>query len=115
MFRRATAVEGQRRARLVGPFEIAHYRKNESLLTAGAKEGIASFFQTEFERAPVNADDLARLCREPGLGFIVLEEQVEGVAATEVGRLYLYSCRDVRSALRLPEPASMIHMASRAP
>jgi hypothetical protein len=98
MFRREMAVEGQRRARLVGPFEIARYRKIEHQLTPGYKDGVARLFQTDFSRGPINQDDVARLCREPGLDYLVLEQKVEGVPAVQAGRLYLYSCNDVRLA-----------------
>jgi hypothetical protein len=113
MFRRKMALEGQRRARVVGPFEVARFRKTESLLTAGAKEDIARFFETDFDRGPICQDDLARLCQEPGLDYVVLEEHVKGVNAVTVGRVNLYSCKVVRSVLHLPEPSSAVHMASK--
>jgi len=112
MFRREMALEGQRRARLVGPFEIARYRKSETFLTAGGKEAVGRFFQTDFDRGPINQDDLARLCQDPGLDFVVLEQQVEGVNAVTVGRLYLYSCTEMRTALQQPEPSCAVHMAA---
>jgi hypothetical protein len=102
MFRREMAMEGRRRARLVGPCEIAHYRRFEDQLSAGFKDLVARFFQTNFERAPLNKDDLARLCQEPNLDYLVLDEHIAGLNAVQVGRLYVYSCQDVRAALQLP-------------
>ncbi len=113
MFRREMAMEGRRRARLVGPFEIAHYRQNEALLSPGFKDAIGRIFQTDFDRGPLCQDDLAGLCQEPGLDYVVLAEQVEGVNAVQVGRLYVYSCPQVRAALRLPEPSCGVRVASK--
>ena len=41
MFRREMAMEGRRRAALVGPCEIAHYRKFEDQLSPGYKDVVA--------------------------------------------------------------------------
>jgi hypothetical protein len=112
MFRRQMAVEGRRRARLVGPFEIAHYRRLEHQMTQGQKDVIARFFQIDFERGPLSKDDLALLCQEPGLDYLVLDEHVEGVGAAQVGCLYIYSCQDVRASLGLPDKSATIRTAS---
>ena len=102
MYRREMAMEGRRRARLVGPCEIAHYRKFEDQIPVGFKELVARFFQTDFQRGPLEQDDLARLCQEPSLDCLVLDEQVDGLNAIQVGRLYVYTCKEVRAALQLP-------------
>ena len=113
MYRRDMAMEGKRRARLVAPFEIAHYRTIEDQLTPGYKAVVARFYETDFSRAPISTEDFARLCREPGLDYLVLEQHIEGLSAVQVGKLYLYSCQDVRTALRLPEVSSSDRVASR--
>jgi hypothetical protein len=113
MFRRDMAIEGRRRARIVAPFEVARFRKLEKHLSAGGRQSVERFFQTDFERGPVSAAELARLCREPDLDFLVLDHEVAGVRAMPVGRLYLYSCRDVRSALGLPSPQLDVRTARR--
>ena len=101
MFRREMAMEGRRRARLVGPCEIAHYRRFEDQLPAGFKDLVARFFQTDFQRGPLEQDDLGRLCQEASLDYLVLDQYVEGLNAVQVGRLYVYSCQDVRATLGL--------------
>jgi hypothetical protein len=98
MFSREMALEGQRRARLVGPFEIAHYRRTEPGMGDGAKSVIGRFYQTDFNSGPLTAADVVRLCQEPSLDYLVLDEAVEGVEAVQVGRLYVVSCREVRVA-----------------
>jgi hypothetical protein len=112
MYRREMAMEGRRRARLVGPCEIAHYRKFEDQLTVGYKEVIARFFQTDFQRGSLSQDDLARLCQEGSLDYLVLDQHVEGLNAAQVGLLYVYSCQDMRAALRLPVLPSGERIAS---
>jgi hypothetical protein len=102
MFRRDMALEGQRRARLVGPCEIAHFRRTEPNMGEGAKAVIARFYQTDFKRGPLLANDLACLCQEPNLDFLVLDQHVDGLNAIQVGRLYVYSCQDIRAATGLP-------------
>jgi hypothetical protein len=99
MFRREMALEGQRRARLVGPFEIARYRRYGEQLTPGFRSLIARFFDTDFDHPPLSRDDVARLCAEPGLDYLVLDQAVDGVDSVQVGRLHVFSCREVRTAL----------------
>ena len=112
MFRRDMAMEGRRRAQLVAPFALNRYHQFEDQLSPGSKEAIGRFFQTDFHCGPLGPNDFARLCQEPGLDYLVLGESVEGVPAVQVGRLYLYSCKDVRMALGLPEPSACIRMAA---
>ncbi len=101
MFRRDMALEGQRRARMVAPFELARFHKMKNQMSAGHKASVGRFFQTDFDRGPIRKDEVARLCQEPGLDYLVLDEQVDGLEAVAVGRLYVYSCSEVRVALRL--------------
>lgn len=97
MFRREMAMEGKRRAALVGPAALAGYRRFEHQLSPGYKEAIGRFYQTDFDR-PLTRDDIIRLCCEPGLDYLVLDRPVDGVAAIQVGRLFVYVCADLRQA-----------------
>ena len=104
MFRREMAVEGQRRACLVAPFEMARYGKWERNLTDGDKEVVARLFKTEFRTDALSEDDLARLCQEANLDYDLIEQRFDGLFAVQHGRLYLYRCQQVRTALCLPNP-----------
>jgi hypothetical protein len=104
MFRREMAIEGQRRACLVGPFELDRYRRIEHQLTEGGKEGVERFFNLHFNRGPSTKKDLAALCREPNLDYILLDQPFEGLYVAHSGRLYLYQCKQVRAALGLADP-----------
>lgn len=104
MFRREMAMEGQRRACLVAAFEVERYRKYKHELTKGDKEVIGQFFNIDFDSTILDRAALAKLCQEPGLDYIVIEQAFDGLYGSQHGRLYLYRCRQVRSALGLPEP-----------
>jgi hypothetical protein len=108
MFRREMALEGQRRACLVAAFEVERFRKNERDMSEGEKESVGRFFKTEFGKAHLSLQDLARLCQEPNLDYVVIEQRFEGLYTAQHGRLYLYPCQQVRTALGLPHPVTAI-------
>lgn len=107
MFCREMAMEGKRRAHLAGPFELAHFRNTKTgAMDSGALvKSRMRFHRIDFDRSPIDEQDLARLCREPDLDYIVLDQRFEGLYATESGGLYLYDCRQIRASLGLSEPA----------
>jgi uncharacterized membrane protein len=117
MFRRDTAMEGQRRACLVAPFEVERYRKLKHELSEGEKHSIGRFFNTDFDQVKLSEDDLAKLCQEPSLDYIVIEQKFDGLFHSQHGRLFLYRCRQVRTTLGLPEPrpVNAVATASRVP
>ena len=104
MFRREMALEGQRRACLVASFEVERFRKTEIDMSEGEKESVGRFFKTDFSKTHVTQQDLARLCREPNLDYVLIEQRFEGLYSAQHGRLYLYPCQQVRTALGLPHP-----------
>lgn len=108
MFRREMALEGQRRACLVAPFEVERFRKHELEMSAGEKESVGRFFKTDFRKARLTAQDLARLCQEPGLDYVLLEQRFDGLYTAHHGRLFLYPCKEVRTALGLPHPLTAV-------
>jgi hypothetical protein len=112
MFRRDMAMEGQRRAGLVAPFEVEKYRKNKVTLNDGDKEVIGRFFKIDFDSVHLQASDLAKLCQEPGLDYLIIEQEFDGLYASKHGRLYLYRCQQVRTAMGLPEPDMRVALVS---
>jgi hypothetical protein len=113
MFRREMAVEGQRRACLVAPFEVERYRKHELDMSEGEKESVGRFLKTDFGKTRLAAQDLARLCQEPNLDYVLLEQRFEGLYTAQHGRLFLYPCKEVRTALGLPHPVPVLTFSAR--
>jgi hypothetical protein len=108
MFRREMALEGQRRACLVAAFEVERFRKTENDMCEGEKESVGRFFKTDFGKAHLTQQDLARLCQEPNLDYVLIEQRFEGLYSAQHGQLYLYPCQQVRTALGLPHPVTAI-------
>jgi len=105
LFSRQTALEGQRRAVVVGPFEIETAKKYLPFMTEQRKHEFASLYRHDLAGPPPGPADLARLCREAGLDFVVLPLAFDGLYAASNGHIYVYDCRQVRAALGLPDPA----------
>ncbi len=101
MFRREMAMEGRRRSKLVAPFAVEHIRNSPFKILEEDKVAISRMFQVEFDKVWADRDSLARLCREPGLDYIVATHCFDGLFETKVGELYLYKCSNVRLALGL--------------
>ena len=106
MFSRQTAVEAHRRALLVRAFEIARVRENLDLASEDVKTAVRLLYETDFDYPAPSVADLRRLCQEPELDFLILKQEFPGLAAAGSGKLFVYDCRQVRAALRLPEPGS---------
>ncbi len=108
MFRREMAIEGQRRACLVASFEVERFRKYEWFMSAGEQESVGRFFKIEFGKTRLTAQDLGRLCQEPDLDYVLLEQRFDGLYTAHDGRLFLYQCKTVRTTLGLPHPMTAI-------
>lgn len=113
MFQRRTALEGRRRARLVRAFEFERLRRDEFLMTESGKRACRLLFEGDFDEPAPDEADLARLCREPGLDYLVLTSPIAGLPAATNGHVHVYDCRAVRAALRLPEPETAPALAAR--
>jgi hypothetical protein len=101
IFNRQTAMEGKRRAWLVEPFEMAHYREFQSCISSRDKLTFQRFFKHGLDAPAPTCDDLVRLCwdkDEKGdfiLDYAVLKHEFPGHAAGN-GRVFVYDCREVR-------------------
>jgi hypothetical protein len=113
LFNRKTAIEAQRRALMVRAFEIERFRDMEALVPEVYKLSIRRLFQADFDHPSPTVEDLGRLCQEPGLDYVLAKQDIAGLATADNGRLYVYDCRQVRAALKLPEPASAGAIAAR--
>ena len=98
LFHRETAVEGRRRAALVGRFERQRFEQAGPFLPEAFRRKLDRLFGPK--AAPPTADDLAAVCREPGVDYVVLERPFDGLPrAADNGRFFIYDCTQVRSAL----------------
>ncbi|MBI3823010.1 MAG: hypothetical protein HY289_10085 [Planctomycetes bacterium] len=119
MFNRRTAEELQRRAEVVAKFEMARQRQ-ETLTPDPSKEAaLSALFKVDFHCPEPARDDLIRLCREPGLDYVVIPHEFPGLysakyvtPASEVAslhgskhgpdnRVFVYECQKVRTVAEL--------------
>ena len=99
VFQRQMAMEGQRRALVIAPFELSRFRGFQELLHDRSKFEIQRFFKRDLDSPEPTLDDLARLCREPELDFAVLKHKFGDLYAATNGSVFIYDCRQVRNQL----------------
>jgi len=99
LFQRDTAIEVERRAPLVGKFEMHLQRGRTVFLGDAKKHGYEILFKTPFDGPPPTSDDLVRLCAEPTLDYVVLPHEFAGLYAATNGRVYVYDCAKLRTLL----------------
>jgi hypothetical protein len=103
LFSRQTAAEGRRRAELVGPFAIDRFREDAKFIPDEFKQALGRLFRTDFDCPAPSQEDVARLCREPGLDYLILKHEFPGLVTAGNGRVFIYECQAVRAALPPPE------------
>lgn len=95
MFQRQMAIEGHRRALIVGPFEVQRFREREGIPNM-LRHQIESFFALDFDTVQPEVANLKQLCREPEVDYLVLTNEFPGLYAAGNGRIFIYDCRQVR-------------------
>ncbi len=103
MFQRQMALEGQRRAIVVGPFEMDRFRESRDV-PAIVRMWISRFFALDYDSAHANVDHFKALCQEEGIDFLLLTREFPGWVAAGNGHVFLYDCRQVRAALNDSSP-----------
>jgi hypothetical protein len=98
MFHRHTAEEIDRRCAVVNKFEMAQQREEAVLLDDGKKVGTENLFKLDFDCPAPTQEDLARLCQEPGLDYVVIPQEFPGLYSATNGRIFVYECYKVRTA-----------------
>jgi hypothetical protein len=101
MFRRASSVEGQRRAVVVGPFEIQRFREMGDLASDRIRPIVTRLFERGLDSPEPTTADLERLCAEPGLDYVILRQGFPGLYSATNGRVFVYDCQKVRTCLNL--------------
>ena len=83
---------------------MERFREDEAFINDEFKEALARLFGVEFDCPAPNADDIARLCHEPGLDYVIVHQEFPGLVAAGNDRIFIYECQQVRAAL--PRPGS---------
>lgn len=104
VFQRQTAMEGQRRALLAGPFEVARLSDLQAFLADHVRRDVRRFFQRELDDPGPTVADLARLCQDEHLDYALLKQEFPGLYSASNGRVFLYNCQHVRTALKQSPP-----------
>jgi hypothetical protein len=111
-FDRRTAIEGQRRARLVRNFELAATRKGPPT-PSYLRMVTSNFFETDEPAPAPTVEDLLRLCEDPLLDLVVLEQEFEGLYTATDGKVFVYDCEEVRRRARQSVVWGPLKMAER--
>ena len=98
MFNRRTAAEIDRRIDRIAKFEMAAQRRDALFLDDAKKIGMANLFRIPFDSPAPTADDLIRLCQEPGLDFVAIPEEFLGLYSAGNGRIFVYECYKVKNS-----------------
>ncbi len=107
IFERQMTLEGQRRALLVGPFEVEHFREIKAFLPPRIKRQIQHLFQRGFEQSAPTVEQLAQLCQED-VDYVLIKQEFPGLYSASNGRVFIYDCRYVRAALKQSLPRTAI-------
>ena len=78
MFQRQMALEGQRRALVVGPFEIDRFREAGDV-PEHLRMHVSRFFGLDYDTAKANLHDLKMLCQESDVDYLVLTQEFPGI------------------------------------
>jgi hypothetical protein len=99
MFNRGTAIEGQRRARLVAAFDLDSWRASRYSIADWKRRSLERVYGRDLDSSPPTLEDLHRLCREDALDVAVLRQEFDGWVSRSNGRWFIYDCRQIREAM----------------
>jgi hypothetical protein len=99
MFHRGTAIEGDRRARLVGAFDVEAWRTSRYGIADWKRRSLERVYGRDFDSAAPSLEDLQRLCGEDAVDVAVLPVGFDGWFACSNGRWFVYDCRLIRELL----------------
>jgi hypothetical protein len=97
MFNRETADEIERRVPLIAKFEMARQRSAAVFLDADGMVAMENMLKIPYDSPSPSKEDLVRLCREPGLDYVVIEQEFPGLYSATNGRIFVYECYKVRT------------------
>jgi len=97
LFNRDTAEEAFRRARLVGAFEVGHYRRFRDTYPPAWDDWLHDLHGVRFADAEPTGEDLFRLATDPALDFVVSDRDLGGPFLASDGTVYVYDCARLRA------------------
>ncbi len=100
MFDRQLALEAQRRALVVGPFELDRFRVVGDVPEITRMQA-SRFFDLDFDNTHPDLGNLKRLSQENGVDYLLLTHEFPGLVTASNGRIFLYDCRDLRADFHL--------------
>jgi hypothetical protein len=104
MFNRGTAMEGERRARLVRRFDLAMWAAFPYPLPDWKRTWVERIYRCDISSGGPTLEDLYRLCREADVDVAVLGHKFDGWYSASNGRWFIYECRSIRNALARSGP-----------
>jgi hypothetical protein len=96
-FNRGTAIEGGRRARLVGRFELELLRKVPNIDQSWWR-GFSRICRIRDPDHMAGRSELLALCSDGALDYVVLDDNVGDLYCATDGRFFIYDCRQLREA-----------------
>jgi hypothetical protein len=96
VFNRETALEGERRARVVRRFELERLRKDRDVIHPRWARNMTRLYDVAPEDVIPTRADLDALCQEEMADYAVLAEDFAGLAVASNGHVYIYDCRRLR-------------------
>lgn len=95
-FNQGTAVEGMRRLELARLFEIDRGLEYPAFLPPWERDYLGLNAETSPAPRPTAAD-LLRLCHDPVVDFVIVENRFDGLYCATDGDLYIYDCEKLRT------------------
>jgi hypothetical protein len=95
VFSRMQSIEGQRRASLVKPFEVAAL-KNKFDDINSALDLHLRVLNGSLNDPPPTRDDLLHLAKDEMLDWIILDQGFDGLYSATNGSIYVYDCSRIR-------------------
>jgi hypothetical protein len=99
MFNRDTAVEGQRRANLVGSFELSEFHRRLHSRNQWFEKSMMEVFRDHIGRGDPTLDDLYALCEED-VDLVIVRHEFDELYSIKVGPFFVYECAKIREPLR---------------
>lgn len=115
IFNRDCAREGERRARLVSPFELERARYQAGIYSPLQIRNIERLFQSSVSDAQPGLTDVLALCRQQDLDYLILRQGFAPWYVATDGTWFLYDCHAVRDALGSQDSASRLNDSRKLP
>lgn len=97
LFNRDTAEEAFRRARLVGAFEVAYYRRFRDTYPPDWDDWLQDLYGVRYDDANPTGEDLFRLATDPALDYVVTDRDLGCPFLASDGTVYVYDCARLRA------------------